>query len=276
MGADAHRGRPCEDTGWERPCGDSQAALCPEPKEGSGLDSPSLPALSRTSPAAPRDLRFSRLQNPERINSVFKPHGGRRGGVVARPQQQRWAGGRRLMGMTWVGHEGAWPWEAGRCSVGRGVSVAHGRSRLPATEERQRGPWGRGAIAGGGAHQFSHGRSTALPGGWRRPPWVQGQSWVGTHTLFWNQSPSITFQFPAWPAPPPVRAQHPLQCHPQAPQMPLPSVSLFLPPNIRKHTPSGSGPVGKGRDPRFLGEKTHLKCRTQPGSVKSMKFTNKT
>ena len=62
--------------------------------------------------------------------------------------------------------------------VGGGFSVAHGGQHPPSSHEDERqkvlrvmGPW-----QGRQPHQFSHGRSTKLPGGWRYPPWVEGQS----------------------------------------------------------------------------------------------------
>ena len=101
----------------------------------------------------------------------------------------------------------------------------------PPMQRRDRGSLGsQGHCRGRHPHQFSHGRSTALPGGWRRPPWVQGQSRVGTHMLFWNQKPSTAFWFPARSAhAPPKQSSAPtwqaptLKCHGYSFQTPISS-----------------------------------------------------
>lgn len=168
-------------------------------------------------------------------------------GLPRQPRQTRQVG-REKIGGGGVG-EGASrlsPRELeGRAWGGRGVSRAHWRATSLPLRRDSRGLRGHGATA---SHQFSQGRRTALPGGWRRPPWAQGQSWEGTHTLFWNQKPSVIFCFPGWPALR-VRAQHPLPR--------LPPFKGFSPTSGNAR-PQLRGPRGGAQSTQFLGEKDRL------------------
>ena len=61
------------------------------------------------------------------------------------------------------------------CLSGGGISVAMEANTAPnpQVEEKQRVLRVMGPLQGQQSHQFSHGRTTKLPEGWRHPPWVQ-------------------------------------------------------------------------------------------------------
>ena len=162
-----------------------------------------------------------------------------------------------------------WEGLSHRRSEGReGHRASMGQHPSPPTAEESRGSSGsRGHCRGRQPHQFSHGRSTALPGGWRRPPWAQGQSRVGMHMLFWNQKPSTAFWFPAWSAHAPLKQnsaptwQAPtLKCQGRCFQTPI--SSQF--PALGERTPLGARAMGRGRGPSISGRKDLM--ATRPGA----------
>ena len=142
-----------------------------------------LTALRRKQPCRLRDLRFldSRTVIGQTLCSSHPVFGVAEAASADRDGREEgdWRGGHGRGAQAGLAPE-SWS-----LCLQEGVSPRPMEANTPCRSgetEGSLGSWGR--CRGRWSHQFSHGRITALPGGWRRPLWAEGQSWVGTHTLF--------------------------------------------------------------------------------------------
>lgn len=198
----------------------------PHAEEDRGLHA--LPPSAEESRPPAFWSRISSAQNGEKMNFGRRSHAVR--DAVAAPSGHDRAGESRLVRPAWAAWESRTP-----CPRGGG---AHGKPKSPAvpcrplplrTDSRVLGVTG--PRRGAGSHQFSQGRSTALRGAWSRPPWTQGQSRAGTHTLFWDQNPDRHLPISARSGPHPKR--HARAFHTR--------LSLPTPASVAGHGPPISG-----------------------------------